>query len=254
MSPSTAGFLRATTCLVAAAGFALAAAGAAKATPLQGTIEVIDGLGTSVNTISDVIQGTPNQILLPNFTSLGVTVTSEIGNATIGGLINILTTSSTNIMNNSGSTATIIAVLSGQNFTGPGNFAALSGSGTWVNTPGSVLTQSWYNDPTNTLGATTPTDHPGNLLGTFTDTAVGSTSSFSTPAGFGGPLAVPDTGPFSMTLVWTYTLANGGELVSRGQTELVSATPIAEPGSLALLGSGVLALGMVAGQRRRHHG
>lgn len=54
-----------------------------------------------------------------------------------------------------------------------------------------------------------------------------------------------------MTEAWTYTLAAGGELISRGQTETKTnvSTPVPEPNDLTLLWFGLLALGAIARQR-----
>jgi hypothetical protein len=46
--------------------------------------------------------------------------------------------------NNTGAVATITAVMSEMTFTGPDAAASHSGSGTWLQTPGSVMHQTWY--------------------------------------------------------------------------------------------------------------
>ena len=56
----------------------------------------------------------------------------------------------------------------------------------------------------------------------------------------------PDTGLFSMTETWNYTLAPGGQLQNRGQTEDKIFTP--EPATLLILGAGIFGLGVA---RRR---
>ncbi|HEX3993592.1 MAG TPA: hypothetical protein VHX39_20670 [Acetobacteraceae bacterium] len=216
------------------------AVGQAWAGPLFLTITITDGLGTSQQQFND---GGTGIISLPATTIEGVSITGEFAQQIVDGT-NVLISSATTITNNSGSVATTSAVVSGGGYVGPNSVVSLSGSGTWLHTAGSTITQTWYNDPTNVIGAN-PTNTPGNLVGTFTDTAVGLTSSFA----FSPPdtlLAVPDMGLFSMTEAWNYTLAVGGSLTSRGQDEV---TTVPEPFSLAVLGFGLIALGAV---RSRH--
>jgi hypothetical protein len=218
----------------------LALATTAQATPLTLTIRVTDNLGTLTLTFSD---GGTNQISLAPFSMLGVQISGEFASATIGAT-NILASSATAIVNTTTGPAFVEAVVSGQNFAGPATQVAVSGSGTWLNSPGSQMTQRWYDDPTNTLGGGPGFLTPGQLVASFVSpVSVGATSSFSTSPPL-APLANPDIGLFSMSQVWSYTLAPGGALVSRGQTEL-KFQDIPEPGAALLLGAGLLGLGLV---------
>ena len=110
-------------------------------------------------------------------------------------------------------------------------------------TPGSVITDAWYNDPSNGgPGAS------GNEVATFGNTAVGSTSSFSYSP-LTANLTHPDVGKFSMSETFGYNLANNGELTVNGQTD-ISSLAVPEPASIAMLLVGML--GMTLVRRQRH--
>jgi hypothetical protein len=176
-----------------------------------------------------------------DFTGSAQTSTGTIRTPAGGAFLN---TSSLQIHNATAAPLIFSAAISDTDFIGPATLYNASSSATFQSAAGSTLTQSFYDDPANRQGATTPGDHPGDLLATTTKNVTLVTDAHAFVATGG----VTDAGLFSMTEVISGSLVAGGFIINNGLTETKTAA-IAEPASLGMLGLGTLAIG--ATRRRR---
>jgi hypothetical protein len=195
-------------------------------------------------------------IQLANQTINGVAVNGSIqtsqGTPANPNALDILNTSSLSIINNSGANRNITFTVGDTNFRGPVNTFDTAGSGTWQTAVGSNITMNWYNDPTNQQGAESASDTPGTLVDTFSHAPVRIADAFSHTDT--GPISDPSL--FSMTIQATGLLTPGAQLLNRGQNEVkeFSGTPVSEPGSIMMLGSGAMMLvGALAFRRRKEN-
>lgn len=179
-----------------------------------------------------------NQLGLASVLINGVQVFGSLSLATYGPPSNILNSSSLQIINTNNFAVDILVTVSATDFIPPASTAFTSGSGTFQEVSGSTIDLRWWNDPANQQGAEAPNDTPGNLIDFFSFVSTFTPQSF---AHNGGPFAVADLDPYSMTLQFHITLPAGAQLVSRGQT-INKDGKVPEPSSLLLLGAGLLLL------------
>ena len=162
------------------------------------------------------------------------------------GSSNFLNTSSLSITNTTGGLVPITVAVGGIDFVGPVDAIFSSGAGTFQSAIGSSITLNFYADTANVQGADSPNDTPGSLLHSFADTATSPADSFATSSV--DPFIDPNL--YSMTLWTDGILTAGGVLLNRGQT-MIETTQVPEPGSLLLLGTGLLGLGWLLRRRQQ---
>jgi hypothetical protein len=183
-------------------------------------------------------------LVLESSTAIGISVgqVNNVATPPFPGAPNLLSSSGVTVTNTTSVTVDFDVAISSTDFTPVANQALTTGSGTWsLVALGSSITMSWFNDPNNAQGAEDAFDTPGILLDTFTAFAP-ATEPFSFSHN-GGPFAVNDPDPFSMTMSFHLTLTPGDSLISRGQAEIkpVEVVPpgVPLPSTLLLLGSGL---------------
>ncbi len=176
-----------------------------------------------------------------NGVELDGSVSSSIGTPSNPSPFDVLNTSSLNIINHNGDSVHIQASVSDTDFAGPVDSFSVSTSGTFQFSLGSSIENAFFNDPENRQGARRSDDTPGTLLDAFSFTPMGLVDSYShTQNG-----VTVDNASFSMTQFFDMTLAAGGELVSRGGTEVKSFAEVPEPFStLGMLGMALLLFGI----------
>jgi hypothetical protein len=172
-------------------------------------------------------------------------VQTSVGTPANPNPLDILNTSSLQIINTLGTTAHIEAAVGDTSFKGPVSSFDTSTSGVFQTAVGSSITTNFYDDPANGQGATSPSSTPGTQIDNFAFTATLLADSFAHSASG----AVSDPALFSMTQHFVLDLVTGGELVNRGSTEIKAAQAVSEPGSLILLASGLIGLGLFARRR-----
>jgi hypothetical protein len=115
-----------------------------------------------------------------SMTSGGLMMSGSLSTADLAGAV--LNTASLQIVNLNHKAVTVTVSVGADNFVGPRDSYTFSGSDTFLNAKGATVTDTWWNDPGNAQPADSPTDRPGDLLGTgsYTVTQISDSAAFNT--------------------------------------------------------------------------
>ena len=172
-----------------------------------------------------------------------VIVTGSTATSTKGPPTNVLSRTTTSILNVDGSPVTVQVEISDTGFTPTVSDILTAASGSFVNATGSTVTFTWYMDRTNVISG------KAEVIDTFSFTVPDAAEAFS--HNFTLDLLNDISSPYSMTLQMNLTLVDGGALTNLSQTQQspVLEAQVSEPISLALLGVGFA--GLALSRRKR---
>jgi len=178
-----------------------------------------------------------------NMTFAGVDFLGSAQTQLVGG-INELTTTSFQVTNTNSTAITYQVAVGGTDFVGPVTAIDQTGSGTFTNAIGSTTDLAYAASAANIQGANTPTDLPGTPL---SDSGVITATTLADSINYNAVTPFSAAGLYSMTMGAGGSLTAGGQFTGRSQSEIAVNAP--EPGTLALLGVGLLGLGFVVRRR-----
>jgi hypothetical protein len=231
---------------------ATALTAAALATPAHAVLQIsADINGTTFSCFDQEASCDTNaavgQLAIADQTIAGVQFLGSAQTQVVGPT-NSLNTSSFQVINNNAGTVQLQLAVSGTSFQGPVADFSASSSGTFQSAIGSSANFTYFADNANGQGADNPNDFPGTNLvpGGDTKNVTLATDGF----GFNhtGTFADPDL--YSMSLGTSVFLTAGGSLVGRSQAIVTEQVPVAEPASLAIMGAGLVGLGLVSRRKK----
>jgi len=195
---------------------------------------------------------------IPGFSVQGSFHTSKLGG------LSLITSGESTVSNIRDTTTRAYVAVSDTDFNAPASLASVTGSGTFTNAQGSTMYMGYFDDPENTQGANNIFSDfadfnanaasltPGDKISEFSFTAADNDESFAHDV---DDIIVSDPNPYSMTLVFDFSLTPNGLLTARGQSMSKNQTSIPEFPSLALPAGMVIGLlgAVLLIQRTREH-